>query len=77
MKKRIIIGIHGLGNKPPKRVLQAWWKKSIQDGLKRIGDTTTQFKFELVYWANILHTEALDPKIRDENHHCLAGRIRI
>lgn len=26
---KIIIGIHGLGNKPPKAILTDWWARSI------------------------------------------------
>jgi hypothetical protein len=33
---KIIIGIHGLWNKPPKKNLNAWWKASIFEGIKRI-----------------------------------------
>jgi len=63
---KIIIGIHGLGNKPPKRLLKKWWKKSIQEGLKIIGHPRLVFKFELVYWANFLHHAPLNPKINDK-----------
>ena len=31
----IIIGIHGLANKPNKKTLEDWWKKSILEGLKK------------------------------------------
>jgi len=30
----IIIGIHGLGNKPPKPLLEHWWKLAMIEGLK-------------------------------------------
>jgi len=33
---KIIIGIHGLGNKPPKNILNAGWKASMFEGIKRI-----------------------------------------
>lgn len=63
---KIIIGIHGLGNKPPKRLLKKWWKKSIREGLKAIGHPRLFLKFELVYWANFLHPAPRNPKIKDE-----------
>jgi hypothetical protein len=62
---RIIIGIHGLGNKAPRKVLQQWWKKAIQEGLATIGQPHFCFNFELVYWAQILYPEPLDPNERD------------
>ena len=36
--KKIIIGVHGLGNKPPADVLEKWWAASIQEGLAAIGE---------------------------------------
>ena len=66
MKKKIIIGIHGLGNKPTKGLLKEWWKKSIREGLKKNGHPKRFFKFKLVYWANYLHSKPLNPRIKDE-----------
>jgi len=62
---RIIIGIHGLGNKPEKRILKEWWKKSMKEGLKSIGKEISLPKFEMVYWADLMYDKPLDPKIRD------------
>jgi len=59
---KIIIGIHGLGNKPPKKILKKWWMKSIKEGLRAIGHPRLFFRFELVYWASFLHPEPLNPK---------------
>lgn len=63
---KIIIGIHGLGNKPPKKTLKKWWKKSIREGLKAMGHPRFFFRFELVYWADLLHPVPLNPKILDK-----------
>ena len=63
--QKIIIGIHGLGNKPEADLLQAWWLKSIHAGLARIGIGMKHIPFELVFWADILHPELLDPKVSD------------
>ena len=63
---KIIIGIHGLGNKPPKKILKQWWKQAIQEGLRSIGHPRLFFKFEMVYWAHILHPEPLNPKEKDK-----------
>ena len=65
---RIIIGIHGLANKPPRRLLESWWRKSIREGLNRIGVRHRFFRFELVYWADILHPLPQDPAIRNPEH---------
>jgi hypothetical protein len=63
--KKVVIGIHGLGNKPPKKLLKKWWKNAIREGLKRIGHPRRFFKFEIVYWAHYLHPKPLNPRIKD------------
>jgi hypothetical protein len=65
---KIIIGIHGLGNKPPKTILADWWKKSILEGLKKYNYPTSDFEFDLVYWADILHPTPLDPDIKNKSN---------
>lgn len=65
---KVIIGIHGLGNKPRKGLLQNWWEKSILEGLRNNGIDIELPKFELVYWADILHKEPLDETLKDKNH---------
>jgi hypothetical protein len=64
---KIIIGIHGLGNKPPKMILRDWWEKSILDGLKKHNYPAANLEFELVYWADILHPIPLDPDEVNKN----------
>lgn len=63
---KIIIGIHGLGNKPPRALLRKWWKRSIHDGLKRIGRNRLFFRFEIVYWADIINENLLDHDEREQ-----------
>ena len=55
----VIIGIHGLGNKPPKDLLEYWWKLAMIEGLKTRKFKSVLPKFELVYWADILHDQPL------------------
>ena len=58
--KNIIIGIHGLANKPPKTLLAKYWKTSIEEGLTRnLGIRNLNFHFALVYWANLLYKNQL------------------
>ncbi|MEN8120958.1 MAG: hypothetical protein ABFS35_11450 [Bacteroidota bacterium] len=66
---KVIIGIHGLGNKPYKELLEKWWKQSIIEGLNNIcKDDIPDFKFKLVYWADILHEKPLDQTIKNPNN---------
>ena len=63
---KIIIGIHGLKNKPKGSLLEKWWEKAIREGLGQIGHPFNTFKFELVYWAHILYPEPLNHKTKNE-----------
>ena len=62
---KIIIGIHGLGNKPPHSLLKQWWKSSICEGLNHISNPHKYIKFQLVCWADLLHPQPEDYNITD------------
>ncbi len=52
----LIVGIHGLANKPDKDVLARWWRDSIAEGLDRNESIDSpSFDFEMVYWADQLY----------------------
>lgn len=55
----IVIGIHGLQNKPSRFILTRWWKRSLREGLDRITDKRLGFRFVLVYWAHIIYSRPL------------------
>jgi hypothetical protein len=57
MSNYVIIGIHGLYNKPRKEHLSRLWSEAILDGLRRNeGRTSPEApSFELVFWADVLH----------------------
>ena len=63
---RIIIGIHGLGNKPPAKVLEIWWKAAIREGFKKIGKPLGVLNFKLAYWSHCLYATPKNSAIRDE-----------
>jgi hypothetical protein len=72
---KIIIGIHGLGNKPPKTILSDWWERSVLEGLKKYHYPKTNFEFDLVYWADILHPNPLNPdEVNKNNPFCLNNK---
>lgn len=64
---KVIIGIHGLGNKPSKEILQSWWEKAMMEGLQKVGKQYSFPKFELVYWSDILYDKPMDTLINDTN----------
>ena len=53
MPASMVIGIHGLKNKPAKDLLARWWAMSLQEGLQRNHGLAAPLAFELVYWADI------------------------
>ncbi|MFQ6030532.1 MAG: hypothetical protein ACE5Q6_23920 [Dehalococcoidia bacterium] len=68
MPRKVIIGIHGLSNKPEKQTLKEWWWKSITDGVsaKRNGGGSPSTDAErgeilgendcaMAYWADIMY----------------------
>jgi len=64
---KIIIGIHGLGNKPEQALLEQWWLKSIKEGLDKSGLIYENIPFKLVYWADILYPQPESLNIKDED----------
>lgn len=65
---KIIIAIHGLGNKPPKDLLAQWWVNSIEEGLAKVNKSFKKIPLEMVYWADILYPEPLDVQLQDTDH---------
>jgi hypothetical protein len=63
--EKVIICIHGLGNKPSKKLLTKWWQLSIREGLIGIGKYIFNPKIEMVYWADLLYEKPLDENITD------------
>jgi len=58
---KVIIGIHGLGNKPAANLMEHWWWKAISEGLKN--HTKNKYNkpvFKLVYWADVLYDRPKD-----------------
>ncbi|MBU2515304.1 GPI inositol-deacylase [bacterium] len=64
---KIIIGIHGLGNKPDPERLKKWWLASIREGLGNLGKSELDLTFELAYWAHLLHPIPLNPAVDDKD----------
>ena len=67
LMRNVVIGIHGIGNKPPAKVLKSWWEKSIYEGLRKYNYPVHKFRFELVYWADLLHDEPLEPAVTNRD----------
>lgn len=63
MSSAMIIGIHGLNNKPRPENLTEMWVQGIMDGLGRnLGRTSSEPpRFEMVFWADVLHGPEREP----------------
>lgn len=65
---KIIIGIHGLGNKPQKDLLEEWWISAIKEGFKLAGIKSPKFKLELIYWADLIYDQPENLEITDKKN---------
>jgi len=75
MGESIIIGIHGLLNKPPKYTLEGWWKDSIKEGLHRnLNQGDLQLDFHLAYWADVRHPNPISLSDLDEKYEPAQGQ---
>ena len=57
-----------LGNKPPKYLLQKWWRDAMIEGLNLSGIKKNLPDFELVYWADILYEKPLNRWKKDKDN---------
>ena len=56
----MIIGIHGLSNKPAPDALEDGWRNAILEGLRRNCKNTEQkIEFKSVYWADVLYEKPM------------------
>jgi hypothetical protein len=69
-----IIGIHGLLNKPPYEVLQAWWTDAIAEGLYRNHNMSVRPPFEFAYWADIRNSRPISVEALEERYEKAAGQ---
>ena len=71
----LILGIHGLANKPPKEEKQAWWAAAIREGLRRnLGEDPRDLSFEFVYWADLRYDAPLSEDHNREPYYPARGR---
>lgn len=53
---KLIIGIHGLANKPDAATLAAWWEKSMVEGLNKNSRLPiSSLDFLSVHWADVMY----------------------
>jgi len=58
----MMIGVHGLANKPPKELHTQDWIKAIKEGLERnFSFNPDNISLELAYWADVRYPTPLNP----------------
>lgn len=71
----LILGIHGLANKPPREEKQAWWAAAIREGLRRnTGSAPGDLPFDFVYWADLRYDAPLTETGNREPYFPARGR---
>lgn len=63
--ERVIIGIHGMGNKPAQHLLEEWWTMALKEGVRLSGHPARDIPFKLAYWADLFHDEPQDAAEQD------------
>jgi len=63
---KVIIAIHGLGNKPPKKQLEKWGKMAIEEGIRQQKLKIKLPEFSLVYWADLLYDKPQTIEEKDD-----------
>jgi len=57
MNTKLIIGIHGLKNKPEPNILRGWWTAAISEGISRNCEgQKVEVDFVLAYWAGVMYS---------------------
>lgn len=57
---KVIVGIHGLANKPKPEILKNWWEASIREGLNVNNKIeSADFEFHMIHWADLLYKYSL------------------
>ncbi len=70
----VIIGIHGLANKPEKKTLVKWWQDSIVEGLRRNQRRTAEdVSFDLVYWRDWRYSKPIPNANNKEPYRKASG----
>ncbi len=70
----VVIGIHGLENKPPRDEKRNWWRAALVEGLTRNrGIDGAGLSFEFVYWADLRYESPLTKDANLEPYAADAG----
>jgi hypothetical protein len=74
MTTKLIIGIHGLNNKPGPDILRDWWMAAIDEGISRNCEGQgAGVDLELAYWADLMYPAPLAPAEQAEPYVAAAG----
>ena len=61
----VVIGIHGLANKPERGLLGGWWHAALLEGLERACWSRSGVRFEICYWAQHIYEKPKSSRVLD------------
>jgi hypothetical protein len=66
LKNKLVIGVHGIANKPKEETSTNWWLSAINEGLEWIeaGVEVSPDHFKMFYWADTMY---IKPEVQDED----------
>jgi hypothetical protein len=74
MSTNLIIGIHGLNNKPAPDILRDWWTAAIDEGIARNCEgQRVDLDLELAYWADLMYPAPAAPAEQAEPYVAAGG----
>lgn len=76
MENAVIVGVHGLLNKPEKETLESWWRAAIEEGLRLNHNQQTTIPFELAYWADIRNAVPIPLAELEESYESATGVLK-
>jgi len=74
MSTKLVIGIHGLNNKPRPDVLRDWWTAAVDEGISRNCEgQRVDVDLELAYWADLMYSAPAAPAEQVEPYVAAGG----
>jgi hypothetical protein len=74
LSTKLIIGIHGLNNKPEPAILRDWWMAAIDEGISRNCEgQKVDLDLVLAYWADVMYSVPVAPAADAEPYVAAGG----
>ena len=75
---KVILGIHGLANKPEETTLKDWWNRALLEGLDHNCNVRGKdIAFDLIYWADWGYDSPISDDENDEPYEPLPADAKL